>query len=392
MPPIFSQIGVVFSFLVLIAVGVYSYKTEVPVIVEGTGKIISESPLVPIRSASTFTIDRILVSENEAVRKNQILVTSSEGIAPTEIVKVKAFLNQLSLINSRPSGDLCLDCATVLDSLSKQYLLIRTQGELQSIMSPMNDQIRQLGLLIVSYKSVENSLTPIRLQIKNAKQKVAQIKSRQAEGLLARELEELQSSIISGESQIGEKYRVARTEILNLRSVLEARTKELKEKIDQFGKVLTVVAPFDGRVSKLKVKGPGEIVAGGQALMEIMPTASRLMASVDILNRDISQIKVGDEVIVSIDSLPEMDYGTITGKLKQIVRSDIEERAPTTALERSFHILVELPAQKLTKGRQTGDLILGMSLRGRIITRYETLAKSVYRVLFRVKDDLQVTK
>jgi hypothetical protein len=49
-PSIVAQIGVMFLLLFFVIGAVYSFKTEVPVIVEGTGKITSTAPPVPIRT------------------------------------------------------------------------------------------------------------------------------------------------------------------------------------------------------------------------------------------------------------------------------------------------------------------------------------------------------
>jgi len=390
-PSIFSQIGVIFLLLFFVTVAIYSVKTEVPVIVEGIGKITSTSPPVPIRSSATFTVDQVLVKENDKVVKGQILANSAENLKPAELVKLKSLLSGLARINALPDSDLCLRCSSQLGALSQIYLTIRAQGEMLDLISPLNDQIRQFSQVVDQYNDIEKGLVAVRLQNKNSERKLQEIRKRRAEKVLAKEVEELEGVIISNKTQISEKFRGAAMQIREVRRTLKARTKEINERIEQFGKSYVVTSPFAGKIINLKLKGTGELVTGGQVLMEVIPADSPLMASVDIQNKDISSVKAGDEVIISVDSLPELDYGTMTGRVKEIIQVEADTQNPQ-ASNNNFRVHVTLPASEMSKGTLSKPLLLGMTLRGRVVTRFESLAKSIYRVLFKVKDDIQVSQ
>ncbi len=391
-PSIVSQVGVFFLFAFFAAVAFYAFKTEVPVIVEGVGKISSSAPPVPIRSSATFTVNQLTVKDNQKVQKGQVLANSSENLRPEELAKVKSFLASVERINVLPDTALCLDCTPLLNSILQQYLGIRAQGEMLNLLSPMNDQVRQLAQVVEQYNDIEEGLVATRLQIKNSERKLQEIKKRNAEKVLAKEVEELESTIINAKTQIAEKFRGGASQIRDLRRTLKARTKELQERMEQFGKSYAVSAPYAGKIINLKLKGEGELVSSGQVLMEIIPEGSPMMASIDIQNKDVSNVKVGDDVIISIDSLPELDYGTLSGKVKEIVQADQDPQRPNAAGTNSFRINVTLAAEEMSKGSLRQPLILGMTLRGRVVTRYESLAKTAYRVLFKVKDEIQVSK
>lgn len=392
-PPLMSQVGVFFLLLFVLVVGVYSYRTEVPVIVEGIGKITSEVPPVPIRAVTTFTADKIFVKDNQDVKKGQVLITSVENLKEEDFKKLKNFLMTVKKINSREPGKLCLSCMPDIDAAMQIYLSIRAQGEVLNIISPINDHLRGLKTQIEVYKDIEKSLTAVRLQVKNAQKKINEIKRRQADKMLAKEIEELESIVVGGNTQINEKYRTAGQQIKDLRSTLVARAKELDDRLVQFGRIYTVTAPFDGKVSTFKVKGSGEVVSGGQVLMEIVPANVPFIAEIEVQNKDISQVRQGDEVIVSIDSLPELDYGTIKGQIKEIVRAEPSQDPQAGAMgDRAYRVKVSLQQQKLSRGNEDVSLLLGMSLRGRVVVKYETLLRSMYRNLFKVKENIQVTK
>lgn len=391
-PSLLSQVGVFFLFAFFTVVAIYAFKTEVPVIVEGQGKIASSSPPVPIRSSATFTVNKLPIKDNQKVQKGDVLADSAENLRPEELAKVRSLLASVERINQTPDTNLCLECAPLLNSILQQYLAIRAQGEMLNLLSPMNDQVRQLAQVIEQYNDIDKGFVATRLQIKNAEKKLQEIKKRHAEKILAKEVEELETNIINARTQISEKYRTGGSQIRDLRRTLKARTKELQERMEQFGKSYTVYAPFSGKIINLKLKGEGELVSTGQVLMEMIPEGSPLIASVDIQNKDVTNVKVGDEVTISVDSLPEMDYGTIKGRVKEIVQVEADAQHQSAATLNNFRINVSLPAEEMSKGTLRQPLIMGMTLKGRVITRYESLAKTAYRVLFKVKDEIQVNK
>ena len=390
-PPLRSQVGVIFLFIFIVTSGIYANFTQAPVVIEGMGKLTSEIPPIPIKSNVTFTVEQILVKENQEVKKDQVLVTSADNLKPQDLERFKKFLGGIKRVNLRPVTTLCLDCMNEINDINSTYLTIKAQGDMLNIVSPMNDQVRQLSTQIQSYKNIDGSLSAVKLSVNNARSKLRQIKEKKAEKILAKEVEDLEATIVSGQTQINEKFRAGRVEIENSLNTLRARTKELEDKIDQFSRFNNIKAPFDGTVSNIKIKGLGELLSGGQVLMEIIPANQKLIAIMDIQNKDVADIKKGDEVIVAIDSLPEMDYGHALGSIAEINRvenSDQQQQQQAAA----YRIRIAMPQQSLSKGSEEKPLLIGMTFKGRIVTKYESLLKSAYKILFKVKDDIQVKK
>ncbi len=391
-PPFQSQVGVIFLFVFIVTSGIYANFTQAPVVIEGMGKLTSEIPPIPIKSNVTFTVEQILVKENQEVKKDQVLVTSADNLKPQDLERFKKFLGGIKRVNLRPTTTLCLDCMNEINDINSTYLTIKAQGDMLNIVSPMNDQVRQLSTQIQNYKNIDGSLSAVKLSVNNARSKLRQIKEKKAEKILAKEVEDLEATIVSGQTQINEKFRAGRVEIENSLNTLRARTKELEDKIDQFSRFNNIKAPFDGTVSNIKVKGLGELFSGGQVLMEIIPANQKLIAVMDIQNKDVADIKKGDEVIVAIDSLPEMDYGHALGSISEINRVENSDQQQQQQQAAAYRIRIAMPQQSLTKGAEEKPLLIGMTFKGRIVTKYESLLKSAYKILFKVKDDIQVKK
>lgn len=381
-PSYLSQLGVLFLFLFVVCFFIYATKAKIPVVVEGQGRIVSSKPAIAVRSQNSFTIAEINVTEHDIVRRGQILVTAKESLSPESLELLRAMIKGLQKINELPDTSLCLNCRTLLKALSQFYLGIKAQGEMLTLLSSTNDQIRHLTNVVDAYNDIENASASSRAQIKNAERKLADIKRRRAQISRAREVEELEDFILQESSELEEKFRVAASQIREVRRSMKARTKELMERTDQIGKSYAVPAPIDGKVTNIKINSPGELILSGQEMLELIPSGSELIGLIDVLNKDIANIKIGDEVIVSFDSMPELDFGTVSGRILDVVSSESSSN--------NFKIKVSIP--KLFLSNSTGEkpVLMGMTVKGRVVTRFESLAKSIYRALFRVKDNVKV--
>lgn len=388
-PSFLSQIGVAFLFLFVVCFFIYASQAKVPVVVEGPGRVVSSLPSVPLRSQSTFTVALVNVRDGDIVKRGQVLVTARESLSQESIDMLKNMIKGLQLINDLPDTALCLNCRTLLQQLTQIYLSIKTQGEMSHLMASINDQIRHLNSVVDGYNDLEKSVAGTRNQIKLAQKKLADIARRKGQVAQATEVENLESYIARESNSIADRFRTAASQIKDVRRTLKARTKELIDRTEQIDKTYAVQAPIDGKISNLRIKGTGELVTTGQELMELIPANSANIALIEVANKDIANIKIGDEVIISIDSMPELDFGTINGKILDVVSADVEEnmRGPANT---NFKVKVSIPVSSLSNGVGEKPILLGMNLKGRIVTRFESLAKSIYRVLFRVKENVKV--
>lgn len=388
-PSFVSQLGVAFLFLFVVCFFIYAGQAKVPVVVEGPGRVVSSLPSVPLRSQSTFTVAEVNVRDGDIVKHGQVLVTARESLSQESIDRLKNMIKGLQLINDLPDTALCLNCRTLLQQLTQIYLGIKTQGEMSNLMASINDQIRHLNSVVDSYNDLEKSVAGTRGQIKSAQKKLADIVRRKAQIAKAGDVENLESYIARESNAIEDRFRTAASQIKDVRRTLKARTKELVDRTEQIGKTYAVQAPINGKISNLRIKGTGELVTIGQELMELVPANSANIALIEVANKDIANIKVGDEVIISIDSMPELDFGTINGKILDVVSVDVEDsmRGPANT---NFKVKVSIPVLSLSNGLGEKPILLGMNLKGRIVTRFESLAKSIYRVLFRVKENVKV--
>lgn len=386
--PLANQLLVILMSIFFTIGLIYCWLTEIPVVVESTGKISSQQQPVPVKAQATFNVDKILAQEGIFVKKNKVLVTSAEQLSGEDVFLVKEYTQGLKQVVFNSSTHKCDHCIQELERLSTIYLKIKAQGEIQSVLMPINDAARDLQGLLKSYDSIEATVSDLRLSIMTSKQKLIEIKKRNAEKMLAREVESLNQTIVGGQTRIQERFQGAQQAIRQSKSMLKARLIELQNKMERLGKVYAIVAPVDGIISNIKLKGSGELLSGGQTLMEIIPSNSKMNLVLDVANKDIGQVHLQDEVIVSVDAFPEIDYGVAKGHVHEILKSDLPENSNAQGMPQNFIVRVNLEQQNLQKGNREGRFLIGMTAKGKVVVRYESILKTAYRTLFRVKEDL----
>jgi hemolysin D len=88
---------------------------------------------------------------------------------------------------------------------------------------------------------------------------------------------------------------------------------------------LTLRAPIGGRVQSSIIANVGQVVAGGQEIMRIVPEDSGLEIEAYVRNRDIGFVSVGQEAVVKVEAFPYTRYGAIHARVVRIARDAIPE-------------------------------------------------------------------
>ncbi len=381
-----SQLIIYFLLALLLASVAYSLVVQIAITIEAQGVLTSEKKSVPIRSPSKMTVAELSVAENQVVRAGQILVRSSENLSAKDLLTFREYVNKLSAIRV-VYGASCTQCPELIRNVTDIYLRIEAKGEIQAVISPVQDLLRELSTAYDEHRAIYELTADNRMQIKNAQLKLAEIKKRRSEKLLAKEVEAMTTEITTNQTRINERTQRSSIRMAGLRNQLQARITELSNRLGYLGSVLTITAPFAGVVSNLKVKGPGELLQSGEVLLEIVPIGSSLIAELEVENKDISKVQPGMPVQIAIDALPEFDFGTVSGKIVSIARSDDNV---TDSTKSRFVVSASLDQQFLTIGKERKPFLIGMTLRGRIITKYESLLLATYRALFQIQSEIRV--
>lgn len=158
-----------------------------------------------------------------------------------------------------------------------------------------------------------------------------------------RELQRRQEYLKEVETQSSE----TRKEAANLAEKLKEAEADLER--------MTVRAPIAGQVVSMTAQAPGVVVAPNGKLMEIVPTADRLLIDVQVPITAASRVKAGLDTDIRISTFPDSPILIIGGRV-QSVSSDRHEPPPPTApyylarVEVTAEGIAQLGNRKLSPG------------------------------------------
>ncbi len=393
--PFIYKFIIYFLSAVLIAGGAFSTIAKIPITVIGDGKITSLKPPVPIRSSAKMTVAVLNVAENQHIKKGHVILQSKENLSVEDVALLKQILQEFSAVLTN-NLVLCKSCTNQLRLTSTHYLRLKAEGELINVVNPLTEAAKELILSLE-----ENSQIPFRtqdsnLQISLNRRKMNEIRAKKAEQMLAKEFETLSTEIASHQARINEKIEHARERISSAKIQMNARIAELRNRTSYLGQQYTVYAPFDGIVVSLNVKGAGELLQTGQELMSLVPENSPLIFELKIENKDISDIVKNAPATIAIDALPEFDYGYATGHVVAIIRKQIDsdkvnqsERTLASVDVPVFMAQISLDQQALSKNGVPAAFMIGMTAKGQINLRSESIMHTAIRTLLQTRYEIQ---
>ncbi|OAT34942.1 HlyD family type I secretion periplasmic adaptor subunit [Proteus myxofaciens] len=147
-----------------------------------------------------------------------------------------------------------------------------------------------------------------------------------------------------------DKYKQYESEVLIYQQNLNHAQKRQQLKI--------VKAPVTGTVQQISVHTLGAVLQPSQAVMAIIPNDKHNIAQVNILNKDVGFIHLGQKAIIKIDAFPYTRYGTLEGKVINIAKDSVEHEQ----LGLVYPALIELDKQSIGIANEQYKLAVGMSL------------------------------
>jgi len=317
--------------------------TKIKEMARTSGEITPSSYVQSIQHLEGGIIDKILVRDDDTVKKGQVLLELRGESVHSDFERVATKLRLLDLRAARLrafiSGDQDmfnrLNKGQTEDNSPEKEILASMLDSLQREEKILNQQLLQKKEqekllkreLTTAHRILEIAKTAFATQDKLYKERLVAETTYLA---VVRDMNEQQGKVDSLEIKIIQagvaiseyEWRLqsivtrARDKALQQLGSLESErvdTIEIKEKLQQQIKRLAIRSPVDGVVKGLEVHTVGGVIAPGRQLMEIVPTDSELFAEVKISPNDIGHIKTGFPVIIKITSFDFSRYGSING-------------------------------------------------------------------------------
>ncbi|WP_057551321.1 HlyD family efflux transporter periplasmic adaptor subunit, partial [Paraclostridium sordellii] len=214
--------------------------------------------------------------------------------------------------------------------------------ELDSLKRETNTQIQ------TSIESLENNITEIESNLKKIDELNSLNKEKNNASILA---------------QANEQIKTNKDKIDEIKSGIE----QINSNIEK----CNIRAKASGKVDLEKIIEPGIVIQPGMIMGNILQMDKKFMVELVIPNKDIANLKEGQEIKYSFEALPYKEYGFLSGKLENI---DIDSKSDKDSKTSFFMAEGNLDKNTLfSHKKEEGKIKPGMTCKASIITRKEKM-------------------
>lgn len=350
-PSWIERIGVTWLLFLFLAV-FFAWATffELNQTVRAQGQVMPITRTQVIQAADGGVLEKILVTEGQAVKAGQVLATLERERASAGVDEGRAKVASLTAALTRaraegkrqtPSfGNLAHDYPDVVAEQEALYLQKKKSLEAELRTWQESLLLAQDELLINEKLAKTGDIS--RLDLMRAQRQVTELRGRI-------------------ESTSNKYLQDARQESAKIQEELESQKFKLEERRSVLEHT-ALVAPMDGVVKSLRINTVGGVLRGGDELMQLSPSDVDLLIEVKITPADIGQLRIGLPVSVKIDAFDYSIYGSLHGKLEYISSDTLTEQAPNGQSMTFYRARVSLPvAEQDNPKLKLADLKPGMT-------------------------------
>jgi HlyD family secretion protein len=409
----------VIAFLVL-AIVVWGVSTEIAGAVIARGTVVVETSHRPVQHPTGGVVAEVRVRDGDRVRRGDLLIALDATLARSALRAIVRQLDELAVREARLVAErdgtphLALpadldrrvavpDIAELVDTearllasrralqLGQRQELERRRGELAAERAGLSRQLaakaEEMQLIGEEIELLERSGEG---NSSGARQhEISQPAARDGEAgrllSLRREAARLggeHARLKAALAQLGDKIAaidlemrriedVARNEVLTELAAVRSKMGELSERrtaaevqVSSAG----ILAPVDGTVHELAVRGAGAVVGAGERLLELVPDGDRLVVDAGIDPRDIDRVLASKTVRVRLEAADRATTPDLEGRLTR-VSADLTRDRVTGAS--AFIVRVEIAPQELARLAERA-LVPGMPVEVLIETEART--------------------
>jgi multidrug resistance efflux pump len=351
-----SQLIYQLLMLLVIIAFISLFVIAVDVSVRSTGIIRSQDDRNEIKALVSGRLDSVFVSENQRVKKGQVLLKIEADILREQNQLVKAQKN---------------DYENQIQDLNKLLHLSRTNN--WSKKPGLSSGLYKQDFALFWQKITDAKTTLLTVEKDYARNKTLYNVKAISEAEYDRAV--LLHSTATNRIKTIMEEEEARWEAALTQ--LQMKTRELNSQDQQYLRekdFYVVKAPISGTVQQLKGLQPGSIVSANEFLAEISPDES-MIAEMYVLPKDIGLIRPGTLTRLQVDAYNYNQWGLVTGKVVSI-SNDVYTNGKEPPF---FKVRCKLDKNSLTlPSGYEGKLKKGMTLQARFLVTERTLFQLLY--------------
>ena len=388
----------VFGFVALL---VWANVGRLDIFSVALGEVVPASRVKQIQHLEGGIVSEILIVEGQAVKQNQPLVV----LAPT---RSQADVDELSLRIAALKTDLVrLEAEAALkqslkfnprwvrgnsDLVEKSFALFNVRkNKLDAKLNVQTKLVlqRQQNYNEVKARSSKNQtvLKYIKEQIDISSELLALDLSNRMKHLeLLRQAAEIEGEISISVATLGRvkaAIEEAEAKLVSIKAdfIEEARTQkdEISRRLEEFSERLirfqdslsrTVLrAPVDGVVKTIYLSTEGGVVKPGSTVLEIVPSADKLVVEARLAISDIGYVRVGNTAQLQLSSPDAQMFDTLIGKVTYVGADTVINKDGIAF----YKIRIETEQAYFKRGNQRYNLFPGMRVQSNIQTGTRTV-------------------
>lgn len=343
-PSFIVRWGLFLFMIVFIMLMMACWLIKYPDIVQAKGKLTTLSASKDIKTKFDGKIAKILVKENQMVKKNEVVAIMESTTDFKEMCELSSNLDSI---------DKHFRDFSTLEIKSESHTCFRNLGELQSYYQVYHEAYSQYAKCIYGGFYVKK-LSMLRIDLENFKTYNENLKQNQKlenkDYLLQKETYEAnkvlldkqvisllefrqeqskflnkemsiplaKNVILSNSFQKSEKEK----EILEIENqiILQKTTflqslQTLRSQIDNWKMKYLLTSPIDGRLFYTTFLQENQIVSANNTIAFVSPFRSKFYVELLIPQTNFGKVKNGQKVLIKFISYPSLEFGNISGKI-----------------------------------------------------------------------------
>lgn len=396
--------GVVTVIAAALCVGAWTASTELSGAIIATGSLVVESNIKKVQHPTGGVVAELHVEEGARVKAGDLLIRLDATTARATYDSVTKSLWEIAARNARleaerdgretvafPEGlsDGGPEVARIVEGESKLFRFRRDaregqKAQLRERIGQLKEEIKGLveqsaakeqetAIIGREYEGVEGLWKKNLIQLNrltSLERDMSRLKGER--GVLVATIAQTKGKVSETELQIIQLEQNLRSDVAKELAENRAKAATLTEqKITAFDQLhrIEIRSPQTGYVHELSVHTRGGVIAPGEPIMLIVPTADSLVVEVRVAPQDIDRLQTGQAAGLRFPSFDQRTTPELSGRVTRIA-ADVSEDKRTG----SFYYLVRLGVTKDELRRLDGaKLMPGMPVEAFIRTADRTV-------------------
>lgn len=336
--------------LIITTLLIFSYFFKYPDYIEATVIITTEKPPIWLNARNTAIISGLFASNFEIVKKGQVIAILENKANASDVFYIKSIINDSTLFNldyliKNPGvfkkrlslGELQMNW-NILNDKFTQYLLTT---ELDNYEGKKITLQKEFSLLLQKLKTLERKKNIQKKELKIVQEQFEKEKKLFEKGFISTNELQLAEQNLLNSKQILEEIEfginIANSEKVRFLQNIENETynqnktllqkeqeyymalKELVYTLKSWEHTNIIESPVNGKLIFPDKTNLLQQVKSGDRLFAVIPeNPGKLQAYLKFVPSGSGKVKKGQKVRIHIDGYPYMEYGTVSGTIKNV--------------------------------------------------------------------------